>query len=206
MTRTNAASISVLLALALGLTACAAEGPAGDARATDATSETGDASAGAGSGAASPSGTLDAGGFAVPGQVVPLEIGDSVTYYSFPELSTDDAQTVTIHSVDYIEKSELGEDAPHDKFDTGVLLVSLTWESVKGSVQSNQGYLSAELDSGEHGIPLAFREDRLRNGRVPDGEAKTGTFTIALDRGPTTLTLLDYVDAPVAELRVDTSR
>src|SRR5690606_21449132 len=116
-----------------------------------------------------------------------------------------DAQKVTVHSVEYIEKADVQDDAPHDNFDTGVLVIALTWETLKGSVQSNQGYLQARLDAGgDNGIPLAFRDDRLRTGRISDTEPESGTFTIALDRGPTTLTLVDYTDVPVAEWHIDT--
>src|SRR5690606_39571962 len=63
---------------------------------------------------------------------------DLVSYHSMPRLTLDEAQKVTIHSVEYIEKADVQDDAPHDRFDTGVLVISLTWETLKGSVQSNQ--------------------------------------------------------------------
>lgn len=207
MIRTKALLMPLGLALALGLAACAPASSSAPGHVDgDSASQATDAESGDADGTDSEiSGAVDSDGFIVPGQVAQLELGDSVTYYSLPKLSKDDAQKVTIHSVEYIEKGDLPGDAPHDKFDTGVMVVSLSWESVMGSVQSNQGYLVAELDSGGRGIPLAFRDDRLRNGGVPGGESQTGTFTIALDRGPTTLTLVDYADVPVARLKVDTS-
>lgn len=196
MVRTKSLILPIVVALALGITGCTPGAPSGGGQVDNADSPQEVISDNTGS--------LDSDGFVIPGEVVTLELGDSVAYYSMPKLTLDDAQRVTIHSVEYVEKSDLGADAPLDKIDSGVLVISLTWESVKGRVQSNQGYLIAELDSGEKGTPLAFREDRLRNGRVPDGESQTGTFTIALERGLTTLTLLDYTDVPVAKLRVDT--
>lgn len=196
MIRTKSLLLPLVVALALGITACTPGVPSGGGQVDNGDSPQEVISDNTGS--------LDSDGFVIPGEVVTLELGDSVAYYSMPKLTLDDAQRVTIHSVEYIEKSDLGAGAPLDKIESGVLVISLTWESVKGRVQSNQGYLIAELDSGEKGTPFAFREDRLRNGRVPDGESQTGTFTIALERGLTTLTLEDYVGVPVAKWRVDT--
>ena len=79
-------------------------------------------------------------------------------------------------------------------------------EALLGSPQSNQRYLIATLDSGEKGKGRAFMENRLRNGGVHLGEPRSGVFTIAIDRGPTTLTIVDYVSVPVATLKVDTSK
>lgn len=149
---------------------------------------------------------VGADGIAVPGQVVTLQLGEPVTYYSMPKLTKDDIQTVTIHSFEYIEKAGLEASAPLDKIGTGVLVLTLSWETVAGSTQSNQGYVRATLDNGETGTALAFRDDRLRNGGVELGETREGTFTIAIERGITTLTIEDYTGEPVARLQLDTSQ
>lgn len=193
---------ALVIAGALVLTGCSggplgSEPPAGDPDSTSAPAP--DAEAPGSADAVGPD------GIAIPGQVVSLQLGDPVTYYSFPKLSKDDVQTVTIHSFEYIDKSDLGPEAPLDKIDVGVLVLSLSWEAVMGSTQSNQGYVVATLGNGDRGTPLAFRDDRLRNGRVPLGETQTGTFTIAIDRGATTLTIVDYTDEPVARLQIDTT-
>ncbi|MGB3414569.1 MAG: hypothetical protein WBA28_07615 [Microbacteriaceae bacterium] len=150
---------------------------------------------------------LDAEGILVPGNVVKLNLGDSVSYYSMPTLSKEDAQKVTIVSVEYTDKADLPAGAPIAKMTMdGMLTVELIWETIMGRTQSNQGYLIARLDSGETGIPWAFMEGRLRNGKVVLGEPRSGVFSIELNRGKTLLTLVDYQDNPVAELRVDTSK
>lgn len=149
---------------------------------------------------------VGADGIVIPGQVVALQLGEPVTYYSMPKLTKDDIQTVTIHSFEYIERAELEESAPLDKIETGVLVLTLSWEGVAGRTQSNQGYVKATLDNGETGIPFAFRDDRLRNGGVELGETREGTFTIAINRGVTTLTIEDYTGEPVARVLIDTSK
>lgn len=201
MTRTTGIA-ALLLAGALTLTACSA-GPTVNAPDTS--------DNGAGSSAESPEAPADGGtvgddGIAIPGQVVELNLGDSVTYYSMPKLTKDDVQKVTIHSFEYFEKSELPDSAPLDKITTGILDITLSWEGVAGSVQSNQAYVIATLADGRKGNPFAFRDDRLRNGRVPLGETQTGVFSIEIDRGVTTLTIVDYLDEPVARMVIDTSR
>lgn len=217
MFRTRTLFMPFMFALAVGLSACTSEAP-NDSPAEAAENPSDAAGEGEVGPEANPddggdnegdvpaaSGAVDADGFVIPGEVVNLELGDSVTYYSMPNLTLDEAQKVTIHSVEYIEKADLPAEAPHDEFDTGVIVVSLTWESVLGSVQSNQGYLQVEHDSGQGGYSLFYREDKLQNGGVPDGGSETGTYTYAIERGPTTLTLGDYTDVPVAQLKIDTS-
>lgn len=191
---------AVAVAAMLGLGACAAETEAPTDAGGEVAPETSESS-----GEATSAG-LDADGFVIPGEVVQREVGDSVTYYSMGSVQTNDAQKVTIHSVEYIDKADVAEGAPLEKIDEGVLVVSLTWEQVKGGVQSNNSYLKATLDSGEKGVPyLFYRSDTMDNGGVDEGAPKTGTFTMAISRGPTTLTLEDYLVEPVAEFRVDTS-
>ncbi len=190
---------AVALVAMLGLGACAT----GTAVPTDAGGEVAPEMSESGS---SGEGGVDADGFAIPGEVLQLEIGDSVTYYSMPELTKDDAQKVTIHSVEYIDKADVEAGAPLEEIDEGVIVVSLTWEQVIGSVQSNTAYLKPKLDSGEDDTTyLFYRSDKMKNGRVDADTPKTGTFTMAISRGATTLTLEDYRGVPVAEYRVDTS-
>lgn len=191
------------LLAALSLSSCAAESPV--AKGPDEVSTTEPSESAESAESTTDSSAIDADGFVIPGSVVELQLGDSVSYYSYPKLSTDDAQKVTIHSVDYVEAADLPAGAPSDVGD-GVLVIELTWETLLGDTQSNQGYLIAALDSGEKGKALAFMENRLRNGGVDLGEPRSGVFTIAIPRGVTTLTLVDYVDVPVATLTVDTSR
>lgn len=150
-------------------------------------------------------GALDENGYAIPGQVLELKLGDSVAYYSFPNLSDEDVQRVTIHSFDYIEKADLPDNAPMDTMKNGVLVLSLSWENVEGKVQSNQSYVIATHASGEEGRPTAFMDDRLKNGRVDPRETRSGVFTIDIPRGKTTLTIVDYQGAPVARLQIDTA-
>src|SRR5690554_6767356 len=165
---------ALALAAILGLGACAT-----DAAAPTPGSDAADASTESAPEAPAKS-ALDADGFAIPGEVLQLEIGDSVTYYSMPKLTKDDAQKVTLHSVEYIDKADVEAGAPLEEIDEGVLVVSLTWEQVSGSVQSNNGYLKAKLDSGEDGTPyLFYRSDKMKNGGVDAGTPKTGTFTMA---------------------------
>lgn len=200
MTRTTGIA-ALLLAGALTLTACSA-GPATNAPDT---TDDGTGNSTESSETPSDSGAIGEDGIAIPGQVVELNLGDSVTYYSMPKLSKDDVQKVTIHSFEYFEKSELPDSAPLDKITTGILDITLSWEGVAGSVQSNQGYIIATLANGEKGNAFAFRDDRLRNGKVPLGETQTGVFSIGIDRGVTTLTIVDYTDEPVARVVIDTS-
>ncbi len=202
ISKTSARAIPLALVLALGLASCAAEPgesiPGG---------ESGNESSQSGTPAESESaGPLDENGFAIPGEVLNLKLGEPVTYYSYPNLSKDDAQRVTIHSFDYIERADLPSSADMDKMVNGVLVLSLSWESVLGSVQSNQGYVKATLASGEEGRPTAFMDDRLKNGGVDPGETRSGVFTIDIPRGETTLTIVDYQNAPVARIQIDTSK
>lgn len=187
--------------LALGATACAPEpGPASPGGTESDSSQTDQESG------APAAGTLDENGYAIPGQVLNLKLGDSVAYYSYPKLSKDDAQRVTIHSYEYIEKADLPAGTHMDKMVNGVLVLSISWESVEGKVQSNQGYIIATLDSGEEGRPTAFMDNRLKNGGVDPGTTKSGVFTIDIPRGKTTLTIVDYQEAPVATMVIDTSK
>lgn len=200
MTRTTGIA-ALLLAGALTLSACSA-GPAATApdptdNGTENSSESPETPAG--------SGAVGDDGIAIPGQVVDLNLGDPVAYYSFPKLSMDDVQKVTILSFEYFEKSELPDSAPLDKISTGILDITVSWETVAGSTQSNQGYIIATLANGAQGTPRAFRDDRLRNGKVPLGETQTGVFSIEIDRGVTTLTIVDYQQEPVARVVIDTS-
>ena len=190
--------------LTLGLASCAAE-PGGSATDEGSNSDSGPASEGDGE-AGTTSGLLDDNGYAIPGQVVDLKLGESVTYYSYPKLTMEDAQRVTIQSFEYIEKSELPAGSPLEKIDNGILVLTLSWENVLGDVQSNQGYIVATLDSGEVGGPRAFMENRLKNGRVDPGETRSGVFTIDIPRGKTTLTIVDYQQAPVARMQIDTAK
>lgn len=202
-----AAALPLAILLTLGLSACAPESgsstPGGDNG--DSSQTNGETSNGDQSPETPAAGSLDENGYAIPGQVVNLKLGDSVAYYSYPKLSMDDVQRVTIHSFEYIEKADLPAGKHMDKMKNGVLVLSLSWESVEGKVQSNQSYVKATLDSGEEGRPTAFMDNRLRNGRVDAGATKSGVFTIDIPRGKTTLTIVDYQGAPVARMVIDTS-
>lgn len=199
---TSRATVVGALALAamLGLGACAADvaAPAPESDKSDASTESVPEAPAASA--------LDADGFAIPGEVLQLEVGDSVTYYSMPTLQKEDAQKVTINSVEYVDKADVADGAPLEKIEEGVLVVHLTWESVKGSVQSNNSYIKADLDSGEKGVPyLFYRSDKMKNGGVEADAPKTGTYSMAISRGATTITIEDYLTEPVAQFRVDTS-
>jgi len=191
---------ALILTVALTLTACAGA-PITTEPAEPGTTETSTTPPESNSN----SGAVDADGIQIPGEIVELQLGDPVTYYSYPNLSKEDLQKVTIHSFEYIEKADLEASAPLDKVETGVLVLTLSWETVEGSTQSNQGYIVTTLANGDEGRSLAFRDDRLRNGGVDLGETRTGTFSIAIDRGVTTLTIVDYMGEPVARLVIDTS-
>ncbi|MEO7348545.1 MAG: hypothetical protein ABIW32_01565 [Terrimesophilobacter sp.] len=53
------------------------------------------------------------------------ERGESVAYYSYPKLSVDDVQRVTILSFEYIEKTALPDGKHWNKMVNGVLVLSL---------------------------------------------------------------------------------
>ncbi len=201
MSHKSVLAVPLALVLALGLVSCAPE-PTTSSPATSGggSSESNQDSTAPGAG------QLDENGYAIPGQVLELSLGDSVAYYSYPKLTMEDVQRVTIHSFDYIEKADLPPGAHMDKMTNGVLVLDLSWESVEGKVQSNQGYIIATLDSGEEGRPTAFMDNRMKNGRVDAGETKTGVFTIDIPRGKTTLTIVDYEDAPVARMVIDSNK
>lgn len=187
--------------LALGITSCGAEpGPSTGNSAPGGSSQS-DHNTGTPA-----NGALDEKGYAIPGQVLDLKLGESVAYYLFSTLSKNDVQRVTISAFDYIERADLPDGKHMDRMENGVLVLTLSWESVEGKVQSNQGYVIATLDTGEVGRPTAFMDNRMKNGRVDAGETKTGVFTIDIPRGLTTLTIVDYQDAPVARMVVDTRK
>lgn len=196
-----AAAIPLAMLLALGATACAPEPDAGAPGGNASDSSPSEQESGKPA-----AGVLDENGYVIPGMVVSLKLGESVAYYSYPKLSMEDVQRVTIHSFEYIEKADLPDGKHMDKMVNGVLVLDLSWESVEGSVQSNQNYIIATLDSGEEGRPTAFMDNRLRNGGVEDGQTESGVFTIDIPRGKTTLTIVDYQGAPVATMVIDTSR
>ena len=201
ISKKTAAALPIAILLALGATACAPEPDAGTLGGNGSDSSTSDQESGTPA-----AGALDENGYVIPGQVLNLKLGDSVAYYSYPKLSMEDVQRVTIHSYEYIEKADLPDGKHMDKMKNGVLVLSLSWESVEGDVQSNQNYVIATLDSGEQGRPTAFMDNRLRNGGVDTGETKSGVFTIDIPRGKTTLTIVDYHDAPVAKMVIDSSK
>lgn len=188
------AAIPLALVLLVGVSACAPEtgGPNGAPHSSSSQGGTG-------------SGPLDADGFAIPGSPVTLQLGDSVSYYSYPNLSKDDAQRVTIHSFEYIDKNALPADASAGDMQHGVLKLSVSWEGILGDVQSNSGYILPTLASGEEGIERWFGPNQLDNGGVDFGETRSGLYRYEIPRGKTTLTIVDYTDKPVALLHIDTS-
>lgn len=196
-----AASLPLAILLALGVSSCGTDAGASAPGSNSNGSSQSDQNSGAPAG-----GPLDENGYAIPGEVLNLKLGDSVAYYSYPKLSKDDVQRVTIHSFDYIEKADLPPGKHMDRMTNGVLVLDLSWESVEGKVQSGQTYIIATLDSGEEGRPTAFMDNRMKNGRVDPGTTKTGVFTIDIPRGKTTLTIVDYQEAPVARMVIDTSK
>lgn len=127
--------------------------------------------------------------------------------YSVLEISEDDIAEVTINSWEY----RLGEDfAPYEAKDPlpqeGMLVIDVTWETVGGSTQSNTGYFQTTA-SGQDGYKLVTAlEGKLKNGKVPVGEPRTGKIGWAIDRGPTTVYLTDYLWNRVASLTIDTSK
>jgi len=202
ISKKSALAFPLALVLALGLASCAAEPPSSTPN-EESGSESSEPSTPEESTDAA---QLDENGYAIPGEELNLQLGDSVAYYSYPKLSKEDVQRVTIHSFDYIDTADLPAGTDVSKLENGVLVLSLSWENVEGSVQSNQNYILATLDSGEQGRATAFMEDRLRNGGVDSGETRSGVFTIDIPRGKTTLTIVDYENDPVARLQIDTTK
>ncbi len=201
ISKKNVAVLPIAILLAFGLASCASDPAPSIAGESDSDSGNTEQDASSPTG-----GSLDENGYAIPGQVLELTLGESVAYYSYPKLTMEDVQRVTISSFDYVEKADLPEGKHMDKMVNGVLVLSLSWESVEGDVQSNQSYIIATLDSGEKGRPTAFMDNRLKNGGVDAGETDSGVFTIDIPRGKTTLTIVDYQDAPVARMVIDSSK
>lgn len=190
------ASVPLALVLLLGTVACAPEDTAGTPGQNGGTSQDGGAQ----------SGSLDEEGFVVPGKPITIKIGEPVDYFSFANLSDEEAQRVTFLSYEYIDKEDLPGDAPISDMQYGALVLSLSWQALRGDVQSNDGYFLLSLDSGEEGYNRWFGPNQLDNGGVDDGETRTGDLMWEIPRGKTTVTLTDYTMKPVAILKLDTSK
>lgn len=220
---------ALFVALALTLTGCAPDAPNGSGSAGNAdsgadsnTSENGsDSGSGGGSeggssnaadggsngngGTSGNAGRVDTNGFVIPGSPIEIGIGDSVTYYSMPQITQEDAQKVSITGYKYYEFSDIPEkeNAP-SKLDSGILVLNVSWTSVLGKTQSNQGYILVKNDdTGEEAVDWAFLSDRLKNGGVPENSTRTGTITKGISPGNLTITIVDYVGEPVAFLKIN---
>lgn len=200
MTRKRTATVLALATLvAFGATSCAPGSGAGTYG-----GGTGNSIQAEGGPGGTGSGPLDGDGFVIPGHVLPLKVGESVMYYSYLELSKDDAQRVTVTSFNYIDKTDLPEGPHMRRLNNGVLVLSVTWQNVKGNVQTNHSYVVATLNSGQVGRPISFLPGTLKNARVDPGKTRSGILTIDIPRGTTTLTIVDYRDNPVARMVIDT--
>lgn len=184
-------ALTVLAGLSLSLMGCAG-GPASDQGAggdKTAAVESGDSPA-------APADGLEAMTIGTPFRYVPLEIAE------------DDIAEVTINSWEY----RLGEDfSPYGAKDPlpqeGLLVIDITWETVGGSTQSNTGYFETTDASGQNGYKLVTALDgKLKNGKVPAGEPRTGKVGWAIDRGVTTVYLTDYLWNRVASITIDTTK
>lgn len=187
-------SVPLALLVLLGASACGSESMPGGTNVN-----------GGGVGS-SQSGSLDADGFAVPGEPVTLKIDESVDYYSMPNLTKDDAQRVTIRSYNYVDLDGLPGDAPVSEMEHGVLVLEVSWESLMGDVQSNDGYITVTDESGAEGKHHYFGGNFLDNGGVDEGQTRVGDYIIEIPRGMTTVTIEDYTGKPVAVLYLDTSK
>lgn len=193
------ASIPLTLVLLLGVSACAPEttnGGSGGSPGSN-SSQNGDGTG---------TGSLDADGFAIPGEPITLKIGDFVDYYSMPNLTKDEAQRVTVRSFEYIDIDALPSDAPVSEMTNGVLVLEVSWESLMGDVQSNDGYILVTHESGEEGKHHYFGGNFLDNGGVDEGETRVGDYIVEIPRGKTTVTIEDYTGKHVAVLHLDTSK